>query len=95
MLGSWIIENDFNVGTLPQKVASGFSQAFEGWVGASYEPVMYLGHQIVNGTNHAILCKQTLVTANPEEHLVKVILHEKMIDAVKSEFSVLAIMDIL
>lgn len=95
MFGGWILENDFNVGTFPQKVASGFSQAFEGLLGASYEPVMYLGHQLVNGTNHAILCKQTLIVKDPTEHLVKVILHEKPVDAGKSEFSILEIVTIL
>lgn len=95
MFGGWILENDFNVGTLPQKVASGFGEAFEGLLGASYEPIMYIGHQVVNGVNHAILCKQTMITKDPVEHIVKVILHEKAVDATKSEFSILEIAPIL
>ena len=95
MFGGWNLENDFNVGTLPQKVATGFGEAFEGLVGASYEPVLYLGHQIVNGVNHAILCKQIMVTKDPVEHIVKVILHEKPVDGVKSEFSILEIVNVL
>lgn len=95
MFGAWILENDFNVGTMPQKVATGFEEAFNGLVGASYEPVLYLGHQVVNGINHAILCKEIMVNAEGTEHIVKVILHEKPVDGAKSEFSILEIVNVL
>lgn len=95
MFGGWILENDFNIGTLPQKVATGFEKVFDGWVGASYEPILYLGHQIVNGVNHAILCKQNVITKDPSEHIVKIILHEKVLDGAKSEFEILEIVNVL
>lgn len=40
MEGGWhIIENES--AKLPQRVASGFTQAFEGMQGASYKPLLY------------------------------------------------------
>ena len=38
-------------GVLPDEVQSAFDKAFEGFTGASYRPVVYLGSQIVAGTN--------------------------------------------
>ena len=33
-------------------------------LGVDYEPVTYLGSQVVAGRNHAILCKATVVAPN-------------------------------
>lgn len=60
---------------LPQNVATGFTQVFENGEGAHYTPVLYCGTQAVNGTNHMIICHQTLVTLDRDEHLVKVIIN--------------------
>ena len=75
MLGGWVLENFTGV-KLPQKVASGFVSVTGGLVGTEYQPVLYVGKQIVNGTNHCVLAIQKLITATPEERLVKVILNE-------------------
>ncbi len=61
---------------LPQNVATGFTQVFGNLEGADYTPVLYCGTQVVNGTNHMIICRQNLVTLEKEEHLVKVVLNE-------------------
>lgn len=57
---------------VPQKVASAAS-AIEnsGLTGASYKPLVYCGKQTVNGTNFWFIAEQTLVTATPEKHIVK------------------------
>ncbi len=61
--GGWTITEDFKnypVCDLPQGVADAFSEVMKNWVGAKYEPLMYLGTQVVSGTNHMILCRETL-----------------------------------
>lgn len=67
--------SDFNVGVwnyqemkacdLPQPVATAFSKAFEGWVGVSYVPVLYVASQLVAGTNYCIICKTTTIVNPP------------------------------
>ncbi len=61
---------------LPQNVATGFTQLLGELEGANYTPVLYCGTQVVNGVNHMIICRQTLVTPTTDEHLVKVIINE-------------------
>lgn len=89
MLGSWTI-NPVK-GMLPQKLASGWDEAFEKLLGAKYEPIVYVGSQVVNGTNHMIIAKQNRVTAEPNTAIVKVVLNEKAIDAAKSRFTIVSI----
>ncbi len=70
--GGWSITTDalkYPACNLPEQVASAFSEVTTGLVGAKYEPLMYLATQVVNGTNHMILCRETLSDAN---HTVKV-----------------------
>lgn len=75
-----------NVHGIPQRVASGFQNVFDKMLGATYEFVSYLGNKkINNSTNHALLCKQTLVTKKDITSLVLVILNEKD-DDVRGEF---------
>ena len=74
MVGNWDVK--VAPDALPQKVATAFSELFGEICGASYVPLAYLGSQVVNGLNHAILAEQTLVTKNPEKNIVVVYLHE-------------------
>ena len=75
-----------NVHGMPQRVASGFQNVFEKMLGSTYEFISYLGSKkINNSTNHALLCKQTLVTKKDITSLVLVILNEKD-DDVRGEF---------
>ncbi|MCM1330819.1 MAG: hypothetical protein NC253_15465 [Ruminococcus sp.] len=60
---------------LPEKAATAFSEVTVGMVGAKYIPVLYCGEQLVNGTNYMIICKQTLATNPPAEHLVTMIIN--------------------
>ena len=70
-------EVNVQVGKLPQKVASCFDETMSKLLGATYAPVAYLGSQLVNGTNHAILCEQTVITGTDTKNAVLVILNEK------------------
>ena len=75
MVGSWKI----NISTtgMPQKVATAFAKMNETLVGAEYENIAYIGSQVVNGTNHAVLAKQTILTGRDTENIVLVIFNEK------------------
>ena len=46
MLGTWEIAK-MKKSSLPEKVASGFSEATKNLKGAKYRPVLYCGKQIV------------------------------------------------
>jgi len=63
---------------MPQKAASAWSGGVEqkGLVGASYKPVLYVGEQLVKGTNYHFIAEQTLVLREPETHLVKMAINE-------------------
>ena len=74
ILGGWNIDEMKSV-NFPQKAASAFTAITGGLVGADYQPVLYVGSQVVNGTNYCILAVQTLTTAEPEKRLVKMIIN--------------------
>ena len=73
-LGSWNIDEMKSV-NLPQKAQSAFTAVTSGLMGADYMPVLFVGTQQVNGTNYCILALQTLMTAEPEKRLVKMIIN--------------------
>lgn len=74
MTGTWNLANMEAV-SLPQKVATAFTDVTKGLIGAGYIPVLYCGEQLVHGTNYMIICKQTLVTNPPVEHLVTMVIN--------------------
>ena len=86
MVGNWILE-EFKSVNLPQKLASGFTAVTGGLVGADYQPVLYVGHQVVNGMNYCVLAIQRITTANPDTRLVKMIINE----APNGEFSLVSV----
>ena len=71
--GSWDIA--VQIGKLPQKVATAFNSL--NIVGAEYELIAYIGSQVVNGTNHAVLAKQTIINGKDTENIVVMIFNEK------------------
>ncbi|MBQ7215540.1 MAG: hypothetical protein IJS39_06105 [Synergistaceae bacterium] len=74
-LGSWDI-SELKGCNLPQRAQSAFTGATMNLVGADYSPVLYIGKQLVNGTNYCFLAVQTLITAKPKKRLVKMVVHE-------------------
>ena len=66
--------------SMPEKVASGFSEVTNALVGARYVPVLYVGTQVVHGMNHMIICKQTLAVQGATEHLVNMVLSQNVDD---------------
>ena len=75
MVGSWNIK--IVVDAMPQKVATAIGALAEQLVGAEYEPIAYLGYQLVNGTNHAVLAKQTILDSGDSANIVVLIFNEK------------------
>ena len=74
LLGGWDVSEMKGV-NLPQKVQSAFTAVTARLDGQDYEPVLYVGSQVVNGTNHCILALQRLVVLGPESRLVKMIIN--------------------
>lgn len=75
MLGSWNV--DVKVGSMPQKVATAVAKLSESLMGAEYTPIAYLGSQVANGTNHAVLAEQLVVTGRDTKNVVILIFNEK------------------
>lgn len=64
MFGKIQLENFNGITQMPQDVASAWHDAFDGLVGVSYKPLVYLGKQIVHGVNYYFVAEQTFMT-NP------------------------------
>lgn len=62
MFGKIQLENFNGITQMPQDVASAWHDAFDGLVGVSYKPLVYLGKQIVNGVNYYFVAEQTFMT---------------------------------
>ena len=53
-------------------------KAAQEMLGADYTPVAYLANQIVNGTNHAVLCRVAPVVPDAQETYVVVYIYEDL-----------------
>lgn len=71
LVGGWSVLDACGAG-LEGDVQKAFDKAMEGFAGVGYVPLACLGSQVVAGTNYAILCKATTVTANPVASLAVV-----------------------
>lgn len=71
--GGWNLKEMSN--KLPEDVEKGFKEVTQHLVGASYEPVLYAGSQVVAGFNYMIICKQILSDKDATEHLVKLVIN--------------------
>ena len=60
LAGGWQVGESAN-----EDVMQAYEMAFEGFVGATYEPEMLVATQIVAGTNYCFIARKTLVTAEP------------------------------
>ena len=74
-LGSWEVK--VSTDAMPQKVATAIGELAEQLVGAEYKPIAYLGSQVVNGTNHAVLAEQIILTGKDTKNVVVLIFNEK------------------
>ena len=74
-MGGWTVAEHTEISEEEKAV---FDQAMEGLLGVSYEPVAYLGHQLVAGRNHCFLCKATVVYPGAAPKLVLVYIYEDL-----------------
>lgn len=77
-LGSWNV--DVSIGSMPEKVATAVGELSEQLVGAEYTPIAYLGSQVVNGINHAVLAEQLILSGKDTKNIVILIFNEKGMD---------------
>lgn len=89
ILGGWKV--DVQIGKMPEQVATAFGNIMGNLVGAQYTPIAYLGSQEVNGTNHAILAEQLIITGVDTKNIVCVILNEKQVSVAGSDFALVNI----
>lgn len=75
MLGSWKV--NVVIDAMPQKVATAVGKLSETLIGAEYKPIAYLGSQVVNGINHAVLAEQTVLTGKDSKNIVVLTFNEK------------------
>lgn len=75
-IGAVKLEQFEELTAMPQKAASAWTGALGDIVGASYKPLLFVGTQLVKGVNYWFIAEQTLVTARPERHVVKLAINE-------------------
>lgn len=74
LIGGWNYAEAVG-GKLAADVQTAFDKALDGMTGVSYEPLALLGSQVVAGSNYAVLCKATSVTAEPVSALAVAIIY--------------------
>lgn len=74
-LGGW--KANVITGGMPEAIATAVGKLAEQLVGAEYTPIAYLGSQVVNGINHAVLAEQLLITGRDTKNIVVLIFNEK------------------
>lgn len=75
MFGAINFEDFEGLDKLPQKAATAWVKVNE-LQGASYKPLLYVGTQVVKGTNYWFIAEQTLMITHPEKRIVKLAVNE-------------------
>ena len=74
-MGGWTVAESTEIQDENKAV---FDKAMEGLVGVNYEPIAYLGSQLVAGRNHCFLCTATVVYPNAAPTFVLVYIYEDL-----------------
>ncbi|MCQ2529687.1 MAG: hypothetical protein MJ086_00300 [Lachnospiraceae bacterium] len=69
LAGGWNVTDTFGAPNMPVEVQEPFDKAMEGLTGVNYQPMAFLGSQVVAGANYAVLCHGTTVTAEPTNNI--------------------------
>lgn len=72
MLGGWTTTETPEI---TEEVQAAFDAATEELVGVMYEPVAYLGYQLVSGMNYSLLCRATAVVPDAVPYYVLIYLY--------------------
>ena len=86
LMGGWTVAQD---PTITPELKAVFDKGMEGLIGVNYVPVLYLGSQVVAGTNHAFLCRAAAVAPDAVPSWKIVFLYEDL----KGGVSILNIAD--
>lgn len=89
--GKWDVKISFDA--MPQPVATAMEGLGDEVLGAKYEMIAYLGSQVVNGTNYAVLAKQILATGQDNQNVVVLKFNQKTKDIVPALIGVEHILD--
>lgn len=76
--GGWNVYGDNEETEMPEEAKEAFDKAMEGMTGAKYQPIAYLGNQLVAGMNYRYLCTTTLVTQQPVTKLTVVTVYKDL-----------------
>lgn len=61
---------------LTPEAQKAWDEAFGEFVGANYQPISYVGSQVVQGINHIFLAQQDLALKEPVRHVAVVTINE-------------------
>ena len=75
LAGGWTVADD---NAVTEENRAVFDKAVETLVGVDYEPIAYLGSQVVAGTNHCFLCRATVVVPDAAPGLALVYVYEDL-----------------
>ncbi len=73
--GGWTVAESTAIGEEEKAV---FDKAMENLLGVDYEPIAYLGSQVVAGLNHCFLCKATVVVPDAQPTLALVYIYQNL-----------------
>ncbi len=77
LMGGWTVPEQ-DAGPMPEEAQAAFDKACGGLDGNDLVPLALLGTQTVSGTNYAILCCSSLVTAEPVTSIQVVTVYEDL-----------------
>ena len=66
---------DTSAAKLPQDAATAIGAANNGMLGATYNPVWYIGHQLVNGKNHMFVAEAVRSTRGSDTSIVGIVVN--------------------
>lgn len=77
MFGKINLENFTGMTSMPQRAASAWvGSQIDELTGAKFKPLLYLGDQVVNGTNYYFIAEETLSTNPVVRRVVRLTIHE-------------------
>ncbi len=94
LLGGWTLA-DFTPCKLPDQAAAAFTGATKNLIGATYEPILYVGSQVVAGMKYCIICKITPVTKDPIPTVAAVHIWEKVGVPEEEKYEITKVIDVL
>jgi hypothetical protein len=74
LVGGYKIEN-LPINKLPEQVATAMGAINSGLLGATYDPIRYVGSQVVNGMNYMFIAKEVRTTKDSKKAVVVVIIN--------------------